>query len=995
MVAVYEAVVGSVGAVSSANEGNGSGDVVSSPALLPNPSPALHPPPAKAASGGAPSQQHAAAPASASASAGTLPPPVTVINMLNRRTLNITLLPLSDPLIFDSLALQLVAPARHHLLLCGLPQPLLYAAAVQLFGAGFDASRPNATQLADAGAQLAQALRGNPDAASLLEHGDPVRAAAAAAAATAAAEKASRGLRGNRLASGRKLLAGLRGLLSSAAAAAHGGWRRQLLAGEDVPEPAPAPKAAAPAPSAAASGAPPVGSSSPPQRPAAPLTFRLPLPAASAGSGPAYYTLYVNLQYVEWCSGGREPQPLDLALVDRDMQLLASSGQQALLVAAEPALQVGPLLRKALLAAAAVAAAAQQPAGAGAGASGEGAPPSLAPTRAGGPLAGGRSAACSVAAPDSSSNVSVIAPDNLTLLPVRLELYVDYQEAVGKGLGSGACRQSASNLAGNATLTPSSNASSSGSSNGTLPVADSAAPAGNATGVLGGDNATMAAPPSNSTRTAPGGISPAEGEAAARLPADGKPASPPATGALRPGGGGGAGSNTSAGAVALAVLPITGALPQQQLAARYQQPGLIQLQAGNALALAAAAGSRLRTAASGLPRSPFDDCLACDPGTYSDALSASECLLCAPGSSASLPASSSCDVCPPGSATFAWGSATCRPCLQGTYTARNGSTACEVCPPGMTTAAPGGRTCAAAPPPPSSGPSGPLQYALRVNFQLVINVSQGGLDNLGALTTGINATGDAIFKLLIAADTADALRIAPAQVRVSNLHQMNPSAFLVNVSATVPLAGANNNNNGRGGADPPKEVDADQLVQQLVGNPGNSFQRTSETTGAQVQVTYVDRQVVSLPGHARDLNVHAIVWPTIAGTMLLAVAVAFSCGRYCKRRRRQAAMAMALPPIMDFPSLGLSYFKAASGNSHTSGSGYAAMDFASGPEVELQDAAGGSALAAARFRMRGGGGSVSTNVGRSSMHLSQEAAALQDVQMFNLYYNASLQGPKI
>lgn len=145
---------------------------------------------------------------------------------------------------------------------------------------------------------------------------------------------------------------------------------------------------------------------------------------------------------------------------------------------------------------------------------------------------------------------------------------------------------------------------------------------------------------------------------------------------------------------------------------------------------------------------------------------------------------------------------------------------------------------------------------------------------------------------------------------------VNPSAFLVNVSATVPISssaasgsgGANGANGGAGASSPaagsspdaPKEVDADQLVRQLVGNP-DTFQRTTQTTGAGVEVKYLNQQLVPLHGRDGDLNVHAIVWPTLTGTLVLAVVVALGCGRYCRRRRRLRA---GLPAMVDAPGFG-------------------------------------------------------------------------------------------
>ncbi len=84
--------------------------------------------------------------------------------------------------------------------------------------------------------------------------------------------------------------------------------------------------------------------------------------------------------------------------------------------------------------------------------------------------------------------------------------------------------------------------------------------------------------------------------------------------------------------------------------------------------------------------------------------------------------------------------------------------------------------------------------------------------------------------------------IAFTQVHVGRLQEVNPSTFLVNVSATVPLGMAPGAGGGGGGGGDegatgsPDDLDADDIIGRLVGNPDGSFPRTKEATGGSVQV---------------------------------------------------------------------------------------------------------------------------------------------------------------
>lgn len=59
-------------------------------------------------------------------------------------------------------------------------------------------------------------------------------------------------------------------------------------------------------------------------------------------------------------------------------------------------------------------------------------------------------------------------------------------------------------------------------------------------------------------------------------------------------------------------------------------------------------------------------------------------------------------------------------------------------------------------------------------------------------------------------------------------------------------------------------------------------------------------QVVTWGGSSSGLNLHVVLWPTLAGTFVLAVVVGLACNRYCSRRRGgRAASGVSLPPITD------------------------------------------------------------------------------------------------
>ncbi|GIL70370.1 hypothetical protein Vretimale_3538 [Volvox reticuliferus] len=300
------------------------------------------------------------------------------------------------------------------------------------------------------------------------------------------------------------------------------------------------------------------------------------------------------------------------------------------------------------------------------------------------------------------------------------------------------------------------------------------------------------------------------------------------------------------------------------------------------------------------PVSLWIACQACGAGSFSNIVNATVCQPCSPGTASNGTYNKECAACDPGTFAAQTGSTFCRLCYAGSYAPRQGSTVCFVCPEGTTSLTDGASECVV-PPQPNKG-----NTAIVVSFQVVLNISATGNSSVGqaASAAGMSdAPADTIFRMLIAADTAAALRIPPSMVRVT-LMEVSPSTFLVNVSATMPLSQNPSSNTGspQGSAPPGNvatspEVDADTLINRLVGNPDGSFPRTKEATGGSLQVQHVQRQVVVLDDQMRGINPHAVVWPTLGVTALLALALGIACRRYCRRRR--ARMGLSLPPISD------------------------------------------------------------------------------------------------
>lgn len=102
---------------------------------------------------------------------------------------------------------------------------------------------------------------------------------------------------------------------------------------------------------------------------------------------------------------------------------------------------------------------------------------------------------------------------------------------------------------------------------------------------------------------------------------------------------------------------------------------------------------------------------------------------------------------------------------------------------------------------------------------------------------------------------------------MGRLQEVNPSTFLVNVSATVPLGmapggggGGSGGGGGEGAAGSPEDLDADDIIGRLVGNPDGSFPRTKEATGGSVQVGGMRALVAGTGACCKAPNAVAVWW---------------------------------------------------------------------------------------------------------------------------------------
>ncbi|KXZ47397.1 hypothetical protein GPECTOR_35g835 [Gonium pectorale] len=1008
----------------------GRGLLGSSTAISPAPSP-----------GGsqAPSPPRPSSPAASSPSSAAAGSSLSVVNMLQVRSYNLSLRPLTDPHLLASLALALRNESRGRCLpLCGAPQPLLMAAAAANVapGSANNASQPNAKQLAAAAALLALAIRGDPAAVVKLQVPRAAGASSRLRLLRSVLEVPGRwladfatawrvplpfvGLQASTddRALGTAGAAAIPGALARRHASQGASTRQRLLKLDGTASPNVLPEAASQLPSSPEAaplvapsgpddgpppdeGGAPTGPASPRQLPAAspvtqlgplpeagpsPLQSRPPAPsspplgtaangvpatapdgfAMSDGQGGTVYVLF-NQQYLDWCIPD-ESQVVDLALLaapGEEMMLEASSQGQPLRHANGGLVAVGAATRAELAAereaaSTAAAAAGNGPArpavvGSGGQVGGDGSSMSLLSDRSSAGALPPKQASGDIPAPtDGSAGGNTSAPGSS---PGGPSDGAENPEGADDGQAGMGC------LDDSARLTPDRRVSVSllapdGVSNTTVLVdlyVDYAAAA-----------AAAIAAAAKCIDAAGAGGTPGDGITAGNATAA-------------------AGARDSSGAGGSATA----------------SPAANPAKAGRTPPPAPSPPAALRLPLADAPVasqvSLFQACQLCGPGTFGTSPNASACQPCGPGSFSADLYNTACLPCPPGSFTVLWSSPACRLCPAGSFTARNGSTSCSLCPGGTTTMSDGAASCIAAPPPPSAADGS--QYALLVSFQVLLNVSQRGDPSpLGANTTGIDASPDSIVRLLVAADTAEALRIPPTQVRVS-LHEVSPSAFLVNVSATLPF-GQSSTSGAAGGSgasapadsSPSKEVDADTLINRLVSNPDDSFPRTKQATGGSLQVQYVERQVVSLDGRGGGVNPHVVVWPTLAGTAMLAVVLGFACSRYCRRRRGGRTTA-SLPPLSD------AFGRLWAGDHANPPPVY--LMYGQMPAVELQDLPGPSA--APRHR-RGGSksglpGSVlglAPGVGSQGMLSHSASASTTDLEVLAaMYTRDTMAGPRI
>ncbi|GBF99616.1 hypothetical protein Rsub_12295 [Raphidocelis subcapitata] len=275
------------------------------------------------------------------------------------------------------------------------------------------------------------------------------------------------------------------------------------------------------------------------------------------------------------------------------------------------------------------------------------------------------------------------------------------------------------------------------------------------------------------------------------------------------------------------------------------------------------------------PRSPGQsaNCSLCAAGTYSTRLDAHECQVCPPGKFSAAPFSPGCRLCPEGSFSYFWGAAACRTCLPGTFAPGRGSLYCDICPDGLTTLGEGAAECGV-----SVNDLATPEYVIMLSFGVVL--SGASLGAVSRATTGINGNSEGIVAVLVRSDTASALNVPLEAVTIAGVQQLSQRRLLVNVSAAVPF-----NTEGAAAADT-QDLSADMLIQRLIEDP-NAFLRTTQTLGAESAAV---TDLTTETRHNRfpaPPNLHAVLWPTLAGLGLLSSAAGLSVRTWRRRRRRR------------------------------------------------------------------------------------------------------------
>lgn len=78
------------------------------------------------------------------------------------------------------------------------------------------------------------------------------------------------------------------------------------------------------------------------------------------------------------------------------------------------------------------------------------------------------------------------------------------------------------------------------------------------------------------------------------------------------------------------------------------------------------------------------------------------------------------------------------------------------------------------------------EYALLLSFGVVLDGAM--LEAVSRSTTGINGSSEGIVSVLVRSDTATALNVSLGSVQVNGVQQLDSRQLLINVSAAVPVA---------------------------------------------------------------------------------------------------------------------------------------------------------------------------------------------------------------
>eukprot|EP00879_Flechtneria_rotunda_P014074 GHRR01014704.1.p1 GENE.GHRR01014704.1~~GHRR01014704.1.p1 ORF type:complete len:398 (+),score=116.21 GHRR01014704.1:218-1411(+) len=200
-------------------------------------------------------------------------------------------------------------------------------------------------------------------------------------------------------------------------------------------------------------------------------------------------------------------------------------------------------------------------------------------------------------------------------------------------------------------------------------------------------------------------------------------------------------------------------------------------------------------------------------------------------------------------------------CRDGTTTSSGGARSCDMSVTGTALA----------------GVADASDYAILVSFGVVVDGA--ALEAVTRSTTGINGSSEGIVAVLIQGDTATALNVSLGDVQVLGVQQIGTRQLLVNVSATVPVPAE------AAAAAATDDLSADQLIQRLIDDP-NTFLRTTQTLGAESASV---QDVIAQKTHRWRFqyfgNIHALLWPTLFGAVLLLIGLLYGLWKLRKRQR--------------------------------------------------------------------------------------------------------------